>query len=760
MTDPLLPGDPTRLGSLRLLGRLGAGGMGQVYLGRTTGGRLVAVKTVHPHLAADPHFRERFRREAAAARAVTGAHTAAVLDADPDSPVPWLATAYLSGVTLRRAVAATGPLPDDAVRALGAALAEALTGIHGAGLVHRDLKPSNVLVTADGPRIIGFGIAWALSDHGLTAAGDIVGTPGFIAPEQITDASPVTGAADVFALGAVLAFAATGRNPFGDGTAAILLYRAVHEAAELPDVPDPLRTVIATCLRKEPELRPTVAAVLLGLADPAAPLWWRAEPLRTLMTATDGTAPKASEDSTVARPTTTLTLVTPSVAAGRRRFARGRVLARRGVLLAGAGGLATLIGLAARDRDGGTAGADALTATTAGSAAPGALRWTLVLKDGVVDGMVLDRNSALVLHATTGPGSGNLQCFRPEDGAPRWHRRAGAGTPGAWGVHAGVLVAGEVGAHAIRPSTGEPVGDPATLPPAPLWYTVAGPTLITEYPADADLPLYGFDLRTGAVRWRLSTQTLKAPAVVDGAVLLAPESTPGVVCVDTATGEELWRAPDLNDGDRIVAMAGLSAVHRFAVLTESGTLHLFGARDGSRVARQRPMTAVRTGTAAVADDGGVGLLIAGGTLCGFTTRDGRRRWQRATFGLEANWPVTVGGARRPVLPGGRVLLHWSAPGTLEALDTRTGAVRWRRALPGIAQLPPVLGGPVGYAATNEVCAQLDLATGTPLRIWREPGLQGIAADGWGWYARTADRVRAYNRVLPVSGGPAAAATAR
>ncbi|MEV0776052.1 serine/threonine-protein kinase [Streptomyces sp. NPDC050428] len=258
MTDPLLPGDPAALGSVRLLGRLGAGGMGRVYLGRTTGGRLVAVKTVHAHLAAEPHFRERFRREAAAARAVTGAHTAAVLDADPASPVPWLATAYLPGVTLRRAVAAAGPLTVPVVRSLGAALAEALTSIHGAGLVHRDLKPSNVLVTAEGPRVIDFGIARALGDQGITAAGDIVGTPGFIAPEQITGNSPVTEAADVFALGAVLAFAATGRNPFGDGTVAILLYRAVHEEPGLDDVPGELRGLIAGCLNKEPGQRPSV----------------------------------------------------------------------------------------------------------------------------------------------------------------------------------------------------------------------------------------------------------------------------------------------------------------------------------------------------------------------------------------------------------------------------------------------------------------------------------------------------------------------
>ncbi|MEU2071928.1 serine/threonine-protein kinase [Streptomyces anulatus] len=292
MTGPLLPGDPERLGAIRLLGRLGAGGMGTVYLGRTPGGRAVAVKTVHEHLAADPHFRERFRREAAAARAVTGAHTAAVLDSDPESSRPWLATAYLPGVTLRHAVAATGPLAPSAVRSLGAALAEALEAVHRAGLVHRDLKPSNVLVTADGPRVIDFGIARAISDHGLTGAGDVIGTPGFIAPEQITGAivtgapvtrGAVTGAADVFALGAVLVFAATGGSPFGSATPAVLLYRAVHEDPDLSGVPDEVREVVTACLEKDPGLRPTVDQVLRATADPHPALWWRTEPLRSLV---------------------------------------------------------------------------------------------------------------------------------------------------------------------------------------------------------------------------------------------------------------------------------------------------------------------------------------------------------------------------------------------------------------------------------------------------------------------------------------------
>ncbi|MEV0257038.1 protein kinase [Streptomyces sp. NPDC050732] len=281
---PLLDGDPRRLGGHRIVRRLGAGGMGQVYLGRSPGGRLVAVKTVHEHLAADPVYRERFRREATAARAVTGAHTAAVLDADPDSPVPWLATAFLPGVTLRRAVAAGGPLGAAGVRSLGACLAEALGSIHAAGIVHRDLKPSNVLVTADGPRVIDFGIARAAGELGLTQAGSMLGTPGFMAPEQVAggDVGP---AADVFALGAVLAFAATGEQPFGSGPVAVLLYRATHEEPHLVGVPESagLRALVADCLNKDPHQRPSVTQILTRTAAPDGPLWWRKEPLRSLI---------------------------------------------------------------------------------------------------------------------------------------------------------------------------------------------------------------------------------------------------------------------------------------------------------------------------------------------------------------------------------------------------------------------------------------------------------------------------------------------
>lgn len=291
MTTALHPEDPKQLGRHHLIGRLGAGGMGQVYLARSPGGRLTAIKTIHEHLAADAHYRERFRREASAARRVTGAYTAPVLDADPDARLPWLATAFLPGVTLRRAVAATGPLPAPAVRALAAALAEALRDIHAAGLVHRDLKPSNILLTRDGPRVIDFGIARAEDDRALTETGGMIGTPGYMSPEQIVDGPAVTGATDIFALGAVLAFAATGRDVFGAASVPALLYRIVHEAPELDGVPveSGLKDLIDACLDKSPGNRPDAAAVLLRTVTPTPSAWWRDEPLRSLVADAEST---------------------------------------------------------------------------------------------------------------------------------------------------------------------------------------------------------------------------------------------------------------------------------------------------------------------------------------------------------------------------------------------------------------------------------------------------------------------------------------
>ncbi|MGA5604796.1 protein kinase domain-containing protein [Streptomyces griseoincarnatus] len=263
---PLDMDEPTVVGPYRLLGRLGSGGMGRVYLGRSAGGRTVAVKIVHPHFALDEEFRARFRREVDAARRVGGAWTAPVLDADPDARVPWVATAYAAGPSLTAAVTELGPLPEHTVRTLGAGLAEALTAVHGLGLVHRDVKPSNVLLTLDGPLLIDFGIARATEGTAsLTSTGVSIGSPGYMSPEQILGKG-VTGAADVFSLGAVLAYAATGAPPFPGDSSAALLYRVVHEPPELDGLTGDLREVTEACLDKDPSARPSPADITGRLA--------------------------------------------------------------------------------------------------------------------------------------------------------------------------------------------------------------------------------------------------------------------------------------------------------------------------------------------------------------------------------------------------------------------------------------------------------------------------------------------------------------
>ncbi|WFB05991.1 ABC transporter substrate-binding protein [Streptomyces sp. LX-29] len=257
----LTPEDPQRVGPFRIVARLGSGGMGRVYLGRSRGGRPVAVKVVRPELAEDEEFRRRFAREVAAARQVNGVFTAGVVDADPDGSPAWLATAYVRGVSLDAAVAEHGAFPEGPVLTMGAGLAEALEAIHAVGVVHRDLKPSNVLLAADGPRVIDFGISVVDEVSSVTRTGMMVGTPGFMSPEQLTG-RPVGAPSDVFSLGAVLVFAATGVGPFGVGSTHGVLFRTVYEEPDLSALPAGLVEVTRRCLAKDPAGRPGVDALM------------------------------------------------------------------------------------------------------------------------------------------------------------------------------------------------------------------------------------------------------------------------------------------------------------------------------------------------------------------------------------------------------------------------------------------------------------------------------------------------------------------
>ncbi len=266
LVEPLRRWDPEQVGSYVLVGCLGAGAMGRVYLGRSAAGRLVAVKTIKVEFADEPDFRTRFAQEVAAARRVSGAFTAAVVAADPEADVPWLATAYVPAPSLSALVRTCGPLPVPAVRWLAAGCAEALESIHGAGLVHRDLKPSNVLVSLDGPRVIDFGVARAAERIQLTVTRGAVGTPAYMAPEQARDTRQATMASDVFALGGTILFAATGHAPYQGETVMDVLVRLATEAPDLTGLPESLAGVVRACLQRDPRRRPGPAAVVAELA--------------------------------------------------------------------------------------------------------------------------------------------------------------------------------------------------------------------------------------------------------------------------------------------------------------------------------------------------------------------------------------------------------------------------------------------------------------------------------------------------------------
>jgi serine/threonine protein kinase len=271
---PLQAGDPAQVGKYRLLGRLGAGGMGRVFLGASPGGRKVAVKILHPERASDPGFRARFAHEVTAASRVSGFYTAPVVDADPDANPPWLVTAYIPGPSLHNSIADHGPLDPADVRMLGAALAEGLTAIHECGLIHRDLKPGNIVLADDGPRIIDFGLARCADIAALTATGTLIGTFPFMSPEQIRG-HVVGPRSDIFSLGSVLAYASTGHCPFNAPFPAVV-HLILHEAPDLTGIGGPLHDAIAWCLRKEPAARPTPAELLPRLNMPSVP--WQPVP--------------------------------------------------------------------------------------------------------------------------------------------------------------------------------------------------------------------------------------------------------------------------------------------------------------------------------------------------------------------------------------------------------------------------------------------------------------------------------------------------
>ncbi|GAA2065760.1 serine/threonine-protein kinase [Streptomyces cheonanensis] len=660
---------PERLGDYVLERRLGSGGMGVVYLARTPAGRQVAVKVIRREYAQDPGFRARFRREVAAARKVGGAYTAPVVDADPDGDPPWLATLFVPGGSLTDRVDRDGPLSAREAARVGAQLAEALRDIHGRGLVHRDLKPGNVLLAEDGVRVIDFGISRALTDsHRLTETGAVLGSPPFMAPEQLTGGAEVTQAADVFALGAVVAYAATGHSPFETGEVPgpdplAVAYRVVHEEPVLDAVPEPLRELVGLCLAKDPRQRPDVVTVLrmAAWADSraqagevrASPVW-RAP----------GTGGGAEED-TAPRPV-------------RRRG--GRRLALAGVAVAvllAAGAGARLLWM----DDGGTAPASpgAGGAGGAGGAAPEERApepWELDLRDvGVqdapTDGFSCRPLAAELLCAAWGVRTVVLD---PADGAESWRYngpRTSLGPPAAIAAGGAVFARSEKGVIALDPADGAELWQ---LDAPELRDLVAVGDRLALQNGDSTVRFYAQETPERLGTWEVPGRYL-TDLRAHGDRLLAvsrDEETGGApeMTLLDGTGREQWHAPrPLAPVPSLLELVALDEEAAYfeewdPELPVSVAVQRMDLASGEWVRTELPHPAEPR--AVLADDGLVYVTDTAGRVTAVDAAAGEVRWSAETG---------VSGASEPLVADGRLYLS-DQEGRLSVVDTTDGGTLW------------------------------------------------------------------------------------
>ncbi|MBC3839247.1 protein kinase [Streptacidiphilus sp. 4-A2] len=619
-----------RIGPYELLQLLGEGGMGQVYLARSPGARLVALKVIRPEYAQAPHFRDRFRREAEAARRVSGLFTPPVLDADADSPLPWLATAYVPAPSLHEVVRRHGPLSAPGIAALGGGLAEALSAIHAAGLVHRDLKPGNVLLAAAGPQVIDFGISKMLDATQLTGTDSTIGTPGFMAPEQVVSSRDVGREADVFALGCVLAFAATGESPFGTGSTAAVLYRVVHEQPRLDAVPESLRGLVTSCLEKEPARRPSVAGLLvrLGSTDPAELLTpaLRADLAERQQRAT------LLPDAPPLPATVLATLPVTAALPDRRRFLR--------IAGAVAGTAAAAAGAAvwATTRTGTVASAGnspAPKALSAGSTAPAgpSLVWQRELPTSSTNGRIAVLAGTLV-HWDQSQAAG----FDAAGGSPRWTAApqlpAGESAAVTWlGVGGGALFGAatsdtgyllaldgngrQLFVHPVTQADSSGFASPVNQ----LFAVGAGIALV-GVDGDSGFQLLAVDLTGGQVLWTRQVTSSMYSAVTDGQRCYLQDGT-DTYALDLRTGRSSWHAQGTgSSGDE----PGLSLAPNILLVTDN-KVQAVDTATGTRLwtaVNESDISATLTngGAAFVADDSG--------TVFGLNSLSGKQNWSTVT----------------------------------------------------------------------------------------------------------------------------------
>jgi outer membrane protein assembly factor BamB len=699
---PLTADDPRMIGEFRLHARLGSGGMGRVYLGHSPGGRAVAVKVVHPHLARDAAFVGRFRREVAAAQAVNGSYTAPVIAAGPDDDPPWLATAYVFGPSLADAVTARSisgaPLPEDAVLKLAAGLAEALRVIHGCGLVHRDLKPGNVLLAPDGPRVIDFGIARALDGTVLTAAESVLGTPSFMSPEQ-AQGQPAGPASDVFSLGGVVYFAATGQNPFGTGHPAVMLYRIVHTEPDLDRLPPRLRDLIAACMAKDPERRPTPAELSTALTDLVPPgdspaVFWPAPVARLIRDhqAGPGNAGWPTPGSPAATLPETGPETGPEIGPGtgpetgpgsgpgpgpETGPGPGTGLGRRRALAALAGmatgGLAVAVWELTRPGGGHAPTAGQFTSQHR-TARPGAEVWRAET-DSSVDYLAVADG---VVYAGTGQDA--VYALDATTGKRVWWRATSTTDNSQLVVADGaVVIADPVGGGvlALSAATGQRLwGVTATGSGGVLGLAADGDRVFCGYAAESGTTggVTAFGAATGTLLWTAEfdqdLDTNGGGLAAAGGAVYATTSDGEIYAYGAATGTRLWRVHG-----RGVTFGGASPLVSGGVVYACSTSHppvLYAVLAAThRELWQQPLGA---------SDSATWLAVSGGVLFVGDTSNGQNAGylsaRNAATG-ERLWKTQVTGGVFPVAAtAGHVVYSGSNNGVLDAWQAKTGRHLW------------------------------------------------------------------------------------
>ncbi|CAL9298693.1 Serine_threonine-protein kinase AfsK [Streptomyces sp. SudanB148_2056] len=704
MVDQLTQHDPRRIGPFEVLGRLGAGGMGLVYLARSASGRRVAIKTVRTELAEDQLFRVRFTREVEAARAVSGFYTAAVVDADPRAAVPWLATAYVPAPSLEEIVNECGPLPAQAVRWLAAGVAEALQSIHGAGLVHRDLKPSNVLVVEDGPRVIDFGIASGVSNTRLTMTNVAVGTPAYMSPEQAKDSRSVTGASDVFSLGSMLVFAATGHPPFHGANPVETVFMLLREGPDLEGLPDELRPLIESCMQMDPTARPNPADLQAQLAphlfgsgsdDSGTASAWLPERAVALIETRRGGRPARPPQNSgrsgggarphVPPPPPHDPVVPPPPSRPAPVGASGTGPVR----LAGA---AVPIGPGPRVADTRAAAVQAPP-----PAAALAATWTKP-RPGV--------NGAEPA-APPVPPAPAAQPEQPGGWRP-WRFRMSNDVWGTPAVAGDLVYVTSFEVHALDVATGRRRFKTRDV----AWSMAVADGRIHA----SDGPtLYALDAREGGDLWRLNTDAWVYSLKADRGTVLTGTRGGGVQGWEASTGQKLWEITGCQT-DFESPEAGPALFDGTAYVWQDARLRALDARTGEERWSYPIGDAASCGGVPVrlttAPDGYV-YVCAGTRVLALEAASGHVRWHFEAPAVFLCPPAFVPG---PAVTGGGVYLA-DYLGTVYALDATDGRDRWRIATEARSSVEPVLvaAGHV-HVGSGKGLYTLDAVTGTPK--WR------------------------------------------